>query len=82
MTFSDMSYPWVILQMRARNGTSTLYTAEWCGCILSVTYHVFTRVVSRCLPCGFLVSDIAIFVLKRDVKLQLTPCGFRLPSVL
>jgi len=26
----------------------------------------------RCIPVGGFVSDIAIFVLKRDVKLQLT----------
>jgi len=43
----------------------------------SAHYDVLNNVVCRLfiLICtGYIVSDIAIFVLKRDVKLQLTNC--------
>ena len=46
----NMSCLWVILQLRGRDGMSTPRNG---GCILSLTYHAFAEVVSRCLPCTF-----------------------------
>jgi len=43
----------------------SLASSALCVCVLSVAYPGFHF-------WGYIVSDIAIFVLKRDVKLQLT----------
>jgi len=52
-----------------------MLSREQCRCTELLIYvsHDSTLCVIRCiLSLAFLVSDIAIFVLKRDVKLQLT----------
>jgi len=52
-------------------------------CLFCVVVHFF-RLVNTCFCCVKFVSDVAIFVLKRDVKLQLSNCCvkfcFSIPS--
>ena len=52
-----MSCLGVILQVRGRDGMSTLQNGVDALHTHSLTYHVFARVVSRCLPCGFRLPE-------------------------
>jgi len=56
MTLFNVSCLEVILQVRVRGG---MYTPQngVDSYTHSLTYHVFARVVSRCLPCGFRLPE-------------------------
>jgi len=59
-----------------------VYTAEWCGCILTVLRVIFSMVVSRYLPCGFrlpscpspMLCPLTSLSLTSSQLLMQTPC--------